>query len=70
MTGRYRLGAEELLELGRAREGTAAERSPFLAGRARPRMPELAQAERPQDGTYLYVLAVVAVIAFGAAALA
>jgi hypothetical protein len=33
-------------------------------------MPELAQAERPQDGTYLYVLAVVAVIAFGAAALA
>lgn len=30
-------------------------------------MPELAQAERPQEGAYLFVLAIVAVIAFGAA---
>lgn len=63
---RYRLGAEELLELGRAREGTAAERSPFLAGRATPRMPALAQAERPKEGAYFLVLAAVAVIAYGA----
>lgn len=70
MTGgivRHRLGAEELLELGRAGNGTVIGRLPFLDGRARPRMPELAQAERPQEGAYLFVLAIVAVIAFGAA---
>jgi len=47
--GRYRLGAEELLELGRAR-ATPADRRPFLMGRARPMMAN----ERPSEQVYIF----------------
>lgn len=46
--GRYRLGAEELLELGRAR-AVRVERRPFLMGRARPMV---ANAGRPVEQAY------------------
>lgn len=48
---RYRLGAEELLELGRCDSGSNSGRRPFLSGRAR-RMPILSQAEWTSEQVY------------------